>query len=100
MRADLPESIIPGPGHYSKEDATASQRTKGGNQFTKAGRVTYFDKVELASAKKPGPADYGKKRMFDNKQMVDYSKRLSTLNISGVDSDGYGGTMTIEDANN
>ena len=24
---------------------------------------------------KPGPADYSRKRMFDNKQIVDYSQR-------------------------
>ena len=49
---------------------------------------------------KPGPADYGKKRMFDNKQAIDYSKRLQYLNISSVESDGYGGTLIIEDAKN
>ena len=29
----------------------------------------------------PGPANYGKKRMFDNKQAIDYSKRFQSLNI-------------------
>ena len=28
----------------------------------------------------PGPANYGKKRMFDNKQAIDYSKRFQSLN--------------------
>ena len=86
MTSDLPGES-PGPGHYTSMKEIRLQQRHYGSQFTKAERKTYFDVIGHTQGQRPGPADYGKKRMFDNKQAIDYSKRLSALK---GDSEGYG----------
>ena len=60
---------MPGPNHYlnpiKKDRDTAFH-------FNHAPRLTGF---EAPNHINPGPADYGRKRMFDNKMAVDYTKR-------------------------
>ena len=61
---------LPAPNHYQnpipKEKDNAAY-------FNKAPRKTGFEAPRFSN---PGPGDYGSKRMFDNKQVVDYSARL------------------------
>lgn len=63
---------IPGPNHYlnpvKKDRDTAFH-------FAHAPRLTGF---EAPNHINPGPGDYGRKRMFDNKIVVDYTKRSSS----------------------
>ena len=54
--------------------------------FTKSTRKTFFDNIEKSSGKMPGPATYDRMRIFDNKQAIDYSKRLQTSVNSGYNT--------------
>ena len=60
---------LPGPNHYGnpikKERDTAFH-------FGHAPRLTGFEQNQIT----PGPGDYSKKRMFDNKFAVDYTKKI------------------------
>lgn len=55
--------------------------------FPRSVRKTFFDKpAELARKEtRPGPGQHDQKRVFDNKLVVDYSKRFDTLRSSAND---------------
>ena len=58
--------------------------------FPKSARKTVFDNIEKVN--NPGPTDYNRQRMFDNKQAIDYSKRLVSLNPN---SSGFKTSMCL-----
>ena len=73
-------ALLPGPNHYTnlKEVLLSKQQINYGSRFSKAQRKTFFDAIEKKQEQMPGPANYERKRMFDNKQAIDYTKRFQT----------------------
>ena len=63
-------AAIPAPNHYKN---TIMKDKDNALYFNKAPRKTGFEAPRFSN---PGPGDYGSKRMFDNKTVVDYSVRL------------------------
>ena len=71
---------MPGPGYYLEEIQEKVIKDKG-RRFPKNIRKTFMD-VLAEQAKKevrPGPGQHQAKGIFDNRQMVDYSKRLAQM---------------------
>lgn len=89
-------ALVPAPNHYTnlKEVLLSKQQTNNGSRFSKAQRRTFFDAIEKQQEKMPGPANYERKRMFDNKQMIDYSKRFGQSMQAGFNtlSNGFNGS--------
>ena len=55
-----------------------------------------FDHIEASEKQQPGPGDYGNKRMFDNKQAIDYSKRFQ----SSATNSGYNTIIAFSNQDN
>ena len=66
------QSLLPSPAEYQVLDKPTVLPQIS---FTKEVRKNEFDRQIKIEIEKPGPADYSRKRMFDNKQIVDYSQR-------------------------
>lgn len=60
---------MPGPTWY---EPTKKER---GDRFIKFGTAARRTGFEMPNHVNPGPGDYNNKRMFDNKVIVDYTKR-------------------------
>jgi len=81
---------LPGPGQYWEGLVDSKLQTCKGSKFPMNARKTIFDIIEQAREKRPGPAEYTTRRMFDNRKVVDYEKRLVTSSLSSASSKNFG----------